>query len=40
MGLTAVEVRKKVRNASEMDGAIVEKIDSKYLKALSFSPMK
>ena len=29
----------KVRDASEMDGAIVEKIDSKYLKALSFSPM-
>ncbi|AFL83033.1 hypothetical protein Belba_0370 [Belliella baltica DSM 15883] len=30
----------KIRDASEMDGPIVKKVDSKYLKALSFSPMK
>lgn len=30
----------KVRDASEMDGPIVKKVDSKYLKALSFSPVK
>ena len=30
----------KARDASEASGKIVEKIDSKYLKALPFSPMK
>jgi hypothetical protein len=30
----------KARDASEAVGKIVEKIDSKYLNALPFSPMK
>lgn len=30
----------KARDASESDGKIVEKVDAKFLKTLSFSPMK
>ncbi len=30
----------KVRNASEADGKIVERVEAKFLKALPFSPMK
>ncbi|MCH7399303.1 NIPSNAP family protein [Belliella sp. DSM 107340] len=31
---------KKIKAASEMNGPIVKKVEMKYLKALSFSPMK